>query len=94
MAIILEEKKSANWTLVLIVAVLFIAVIGGVYFLFFAETPGIEVIVPTEQEIDKRLSQISFDETILSSDAFKIIKKYPAASIPETTGRSNPFVKF
>ncbi len=96
MAIVLEEtKKQFNWKLpALILAI--IGVLGGaIYFLFFAPTPAIEVIVSPAVRSASELSNIRFDPAaVVNSDAFRSLRRYSSDPTIGRVGRTNPFIEF
>ncbi|MDD5430635.1 MAG: hypothetical protein PHP03_00160 [Candidatus Pacebacteria bacterium] len=94
MAILVEEKKSFNWTSLLIVVLIFAFAFGVIYFLLLAPKPGVEIVVPSDQKLTSELSKISFDPASLSeSDAFKQLKEYTGVPVTGNIGKSNPFAR-
>lgn len=96
MAIVIEaEKKSLPWltifTWLIVVGVLF----GGVYSLFFASTPLIEVIRPVFLKDISDLAQIQADpQKLMDNPEFGLLREY--VELPQTAaekiGKSNPFL--
>ncbi len=96
MAILIQEqKKSVNWFAIIVTAFAVGAIVFGLYYLFFAPTPGIEVVVPPPLQSAKRISTIEVDPTIvLNSRAFRSLRAYAGIVTAGATGRDNPFVAF
>ena len=80
---------------ILIAGAILLVLVGGVYFLFFAPTPGIEVLVPSEQKVTAQLSAIQLN-TQPAVEAFTSgkFKRYAAPVSTGQVGRLNPFVRF
>ncbi len=84
-----------NWTAWIIAGVLTLLVFGGTYFLFFAPTPGIETLVPTEQKVTAQLSSIQLDtRPVVEVFNSGRLKSFAAPVSAGQVGRSNPFVAF
>ena len=96
MAIILKErKKSVNWFAILVFIFLFFVVIGGGWFLFFAETPGIEIVAPSILEDTSNLSEIQFNPIeVVSHPALKSLRQYGTLPGVGQLGRTNPLISF
>ncbi len=93
MAILIEEeKRPVNWLAVLIV-IFIVAVLGfGTYYLFFAPTPAIEIILPANLQSANKVNNIAADSsTVLTSDAFKSLKNDISGPGIGQTGKANPF---
>jgi len=92
---ILKPKKQINWIPIAVAAVLTIIVVGAAYFLFFAPTPGIEALVPSEQKITAQISAVRLDTRpvveIFNSGRLK--RSASPVSVGQT-GRTNPFISF
>ena len=88
-------KKPVNWTALIVIVVSTLVVFGGAYYLFFAPTPGIEVLVPTEQRVTSQLSGLQFNtQTVVEVFNAGRLKRYAAPTSLGATGRVNPFVSF
>jgi hypothetical protein len=96
MAIVLEgEQKKFNWKLPIVILLIIGAIGGGIYFLFFAPTPVIEVIVSPAVRSASELSGIRFDPAaVVNSDAFRSLRRYSTDPTIGRVGRTNPFVEF
>ena len=97
MAIIIEkQKKSINWSAILIIFVLII-IIGVVsYFLFFSKVPLIEKIPSPQLKAINQISQIQLNpQSITQNKIFQLLKSYIILNMPSSSmiGKSNPFVK-
>ncbi len=90
-----EEKRPVNW-LAVFITIFIMAVLGFVtYYLFFAETPAIEIILPANLQSANQITNIAVDPaTVLTSDAFKSLKPYASQPNIGQTGRANPFLPF
>jgi len=96
MAVILEQpKRKTNWLALAVFIFLFLVIIGGGYFLFFAPTPGIEIIAPSQLEELSGLAGAEFDPAKLINDPiFKGLRQYGSLPSVGQLGRDNPFVSF
>lgn len=90
-----EEKKPVNW-LAILIAIFIVAVLGfGTYYLFFAPTPAIEIILPATLQSANQITNIAGNpETVLTSDAFKSLKGGTGQIGVGQVGRANPFLPF
>ena len=94
MAIEFEQKSKVRWSRVL----MFIVIIGAVglvtYFLFFAPSPKIELIIPAPLERAGEVSSIQFIDPgqIVRSQAFSVLREYAGDPGPGVLGRPNPFL--
>ncbi len=96
MAILIEEeKRPVNWLAIFIV-IFVMSIIGfGTYYLFFAETPAIEIILPANLQSANQITNIAVDPAkVLTSDAFKSLKPHGQEANVGQTGRANPFLPF
>ncbi len=96
MAILIqEEKKSINIFPVLIVLLIVGVISFGIYALFFAPTPGIEVVLPGELQSAERISSIDVDpSTVINSREFRTLRSYAGPASVGSLGRDNPFANF
>ncbi len=70
-------------------------VFAGAYYLFFAPTPGIEVIIPTDQKIAQDLSAVTVrPEEVNQNATYQSLRQITTTASPGQVGRSNPFLKF
>jgi len=96
MAIDIEKKESrVNW-FALATGAAVLGIIGAVvYFLFFANAPLIEVVVPITAKEISTISRIDINPgTVLNDPIYKSLKPYIADPTPGTLGRPNPFISF
>lgn len=96
MAIILsEEKREVNWVMLISVVLVLVVLIGGAYLLFFAPTPGIEVLIPTSQKIATQISSVELNsDTVARNKVFQVLRQYSSVPSGAQAGRGNPFVKY
>lgn len=95
MAIIFEQqKKSINWVPLVVTAFLVAFVAFAIYYLFFAPTPRIEIVLPAALERAQQISTITFidPKEVIQSDPFKKLRSYVPAPMPAQLGRPNPFI--
>jgi hypothetical protein len=96
MAILIEEeKRSINW-FALLVTIFIVCVLGfGTYYLFFAPTPAIEIILPATLQSANKVTGIAVDPfNVINSEAFKSLKGGGSQPSIGQTGRANPFLSF
>lgn len=96
MAIVIEKKgASVNWFALATGAAVLLTIGALVYFLFFANAPLIEVVVPITAKEISTISRIDINPgTVLNDPIFKSLKLYIADPTPGTLGRPNPFISF
>jgi hypothetical protein len=96
MAIVIENRKSNfNFFSFLFFIFLFVVVIGGAYYLFFAPTPGIEIVAPSSLESSEKIADVKFDpSSVIGNPALKNLRQYSAPPEPGDLGRNNPFASF
>ncbi len=94
MAIVIEQnKKKFSWFGIFTIIFFVMLILFGGYFLFFAPTPGIEVVAPSGLKSAVDLSKITFDpSSVVNSRQFKSLKIYTGLPSVGVIGRSNPFV--
>ncbi|HEY4496940.1 MAG TPA: hypothetical protein VI432_02220 [Candidatus Paceibacterota bacterium] len=94
MAIIIQEEKSRfNWFVIVGVGVFFILLSASTYYLFFAETPAIDVFLSPELQRNTRISDIDLNpQAVTDLKEFKILRAYTEPLKPQSSGRSNPFL--
>ncbi len=72
-----------------------VAVAGGIYMLFFAKTPLIEVVAPPEVGSISELSKVDFSASDFSqSTVFSSLKRHVSEAEAGPAGRTNPFSPF
>ncbi len=94
MAIIVEqEKKAFPWITVIIWLIVFVFALAGVYYLFFASTPFIEVVKPAPLQEISDLAKINLDP-LINNQNIGALKSY--VDLPQTPedliGKTNPFL--
>lgn len=95
MAIVLEEGRKFNWKGVITGTAVLAVIAAGLYFLFFAPVPGIEVIAPPAVQSAAELSAVQFDPaSVVNSDDFRALRRYTGEPTVGQIGRVNPFVKY
>ncbi len=96
MAIILkQQQKKTNWFALLTFVFLLAVIFGGAYFLFFASSPGIEIIAPASFQSTAELSRVEFDPSqIISNPTLKTLRQYGNLPNVGNLGRDNPFLGF
>jgi len=97
MAIELKEqkRKGVNWFSILVFAFFFIVVIVGGYFLFFAETPGIEIVAPSVLRSTSEIAEVDFDPSqVISHPGLKSLRQYGGLPTVGRLGRPNPLLGF
>lgn len=79
----------------MIIVIAAAALVAGTYYLFFAPTPFIEVIVPTELESISRISESGLNvSTVFNSPVYQSLRQYAAPVEIGEIGRANPFGPF
>ena len=96
MAILIqEESRSINWFAALIGIFVAVAIGAGIYFLFFAPVPGIEIIIPVPLQSANKISGISIDpSTVINSQSFRSLRIYTGLPGVGQLGRANPFLPY
>lgn len=91
--LIQEEKRKIPWFAIAVTLFVVVAVAAGVFYLFFAPTPGFEVIVPAPLRGANQLSIIEVDPTtIINSKSFRALRSYTGLLGVGSVGRQNPFL--
>lgn len=96
MAILVEEEgRGRDRFKVLMIAIVMALFLAGAYYLFFAPTPLIEVILPSELQFISRISEGGLNaSTIFNSPVYQSLRQYTADVEVGEVGRSNPFQPF
>ncbi|HEY4475561.1 MAG TPA: hypothetical protein VJB92_02450 [Candidatus Paceibacterota bacterium] len=97
MAIVFEQpKKPFNWTRFLFVIFIIAFLVFGTYYLFFAPSPRLDIVLPPPLERARQISNLEFVDpaTVLGSPAFRRLKSYVGPPAPGPLGRPNPFARF
>ena len=96
MAIVFEQsKKSVNWVPILFTVFILGFLAFAAYYLFFAPSPKLDIVLPAPLERASQISKLEFIDvaTILNSTAFRRLQNYVGPPASGRLGRSNPFVK-
>ncbi|PIR89580.1 MAG: hypothetical protein COU07_01640 [Candidatus Harrisonbacteria bacterium CG10_big_fil_rev_8_21_14_0_10_40_38] len=94
MAIVFEqEKKQINWIKLLFVLFIVGFVIFAAYFLFFAPSPQLDVVLPEPLEQAERIGSVSSikPNDVLGLPAFRALQVFVGPPSIGTLGRDNPF---
>ncbi len=84
-----------NWFSLGITAFAVFAIIFGIYFLFFAPTPGIEIVLPGSLQSADKVTAVQIDpSTVLNSREFRSLRSYTGLPGVGQVGRDNPFLPF
>lgn len=96
MSIIVEQReRKINWFAVCVFLFLFAVIGGGGYYLFFAPTPGIEVITPAPLRSAEAVSRVRFDPAgILNNPTLKNLRQQGTTPGIGSIGKRNPFLPF
>lgn len=96
MAILLQQqKRKTNWFAVFVFLFLIAVIFGGGYFLFFAPTPGIDIIIPASLGTAEKISKVHIDPAqIINDPMLKNLRHYGTAPSAGNVGRKNPFMGF
>ena len=89
------SERKTNWFGIFIFLFFLAVILGGGYFLFFAPTPGIAVIVPQGLAQTEAISGATIDPSSLVNDpVLKTFREYGTVPSVGTLGRPNPFAPF
>lgn len=96
MAIVIEQnKKKFSWYGVLVTLFFLTIILVGGYYLFFAPTPGIEIVAPNSFQSAVNLARITFDPaSVVNSSQFKSLRVYTGLPTVGNLGRNNPFLPY
>ncbi len=96
MAILIEQKKSEmNWFAIGVTIFIIGFIVFALYYLFFAPTPGIEIVIPTELQSASRITSLQVDPSaVLNSRNFRLLRVYTGLPSVGQVGRANPFLSF
>lgn len=95
MAIVLEEKQQFNWKALIIFIVIVAAVLGLAYLLFFAPSPVVQEIIPSNVKSATELSTVNLNPNdLLGNKTYQSLKQYGGPVEAPQVGRDNPFSKF
>lgn len=95
MAILVEEKNQTGGRLKMLLVAAAAALVAGTYYLFFAPTPFIEVIVPTELESISKISETGLNpSSLFNSPVYQSLRQYTGEVEIGEVGRANPFQPF
>ncbi|MBI3114794.1 MAG: hypothetical protein HYZ07_02430, partial [Candidatus Harrisonbacteria bacterium] len=86
-----EQKRNIPWFGIAVFVLAMLAIVFGAYFLFFAPSPAIEVVVPAPLQNVNKISFIEVDPTtVVNSRAFRTLRSYTGLLGVGTLGRQNP----
>jgi flagellar basal body-associated protein FliL len=93
MAILVEEETGRKGTFgVLIIAVIVIFLGAATYYLFFAPTPLIEVVIPSKLKTVSRISESGLNTpAVFNSPVYRSLRQYVTEPALGEIGRPNPF---
>ncbi len=93
MAILVNDNSQARPKGKLITVIVVVVLLGlGVYYLFFAPTPFIEVVAPDQLRPITNISKIQLDPSkILNSPIYQSLREQVPAPAAGSAGRPNPF---
>ena len=95
MAFAFQEESNKNIFTYVTALMIGVAVIGGVYMLFFSKTPLMDMVAPPEVDSVAKLSKVSFGTGDLSSNTvFASLKPQVSEAKAGPSGRANPFSPF
>ncbi|MFH1759083.1 MAG: hypothetical protein ABH822_00800 [Patescibacteria group bacterium] len=96
MAIVIKERnRGVNWFVFLVFIILFAIVIGGGYYLFFAPTPGIEVVSPSVLQSTSEIAEVQFDPSVvISHPQLKNLRQIGGLPTVGDLGRENPLLAY
>lgn len=95
MAFSFKEQSNNSWINILVYTLVVAAIAGGVYMLFFAEAPFIEVVAPPDLETVSDLSKVNFSAGDFQDDpVFRSLRRNVSEAEPGPAGRDNPFAPF
>lgn len=97
MAIVFEQqRKPINWIKLLFWIFIGAFLVFAIYYLFFAPSPKIDVVLPAPLQKANQIVATQFVDPglILNSQVFKSLKLYLGQPSVGVLGRANPFVSF
>ena len=87
-----EETGKKGVFGVLVIAIIVILLGAATYYLFFAPTPLIEVVIPSRLETVSRISKDGLNaEAVFNSPVYRSLRQYVAEPVVGEIGRPNPF---
>lgn len=94
MAVTFEQKRKVRWGRVVSFAIAIVVIGIATYYLFFAETPRIELIIPPPLVEVNEISGLEFIDPsqIIRSPAFSTLRDYAGEPGVGALGRPNPFL--
>ncbi|NCN53131.1 hypothetical protein GW950_01560 [Candidatus Wolfebacteria bacterium] len=95
MAISFSQEEGFSWKSIIGFVIIFLIIVIGAYFLFFAPVPGIDVIAPASVRTTAELSEIEFSpESVVNGEDFRALRKYTGQASIGQVGRINPFIAY
>src|SRR3989344_2143675 len=93
MAILVEEetgRKGISGVFIIAIIVIFLG--AATYYLFFAPTPLIEVVIPSGLKTVSRISESGLNTpAVFNSPVYRSLRQYVAEPVLGEIGRSNHF---
>jgi len=97
MAIVFEQqKKPVNWVKILFIVFSVLFVAWAIYYLFFAPSPRIEVVLPEPLLRANQISTVRFVDPseVINNTTFQSLQQFFGPPSTGLLGRSNPFAPF
>ena len=95
MAFAFQQESNNNTLTTTIMIVIAFAIAAGIYMLFFAKEPFIEVVAPPEVDNVSELSKVDFSSIdFAQSEVFSSLKRHVSDAEAGPAGRANPFSPF
>lgn len=95
MAFAFQQESNNNFLTTVIMIVIAVAIAAGIYMLFFAEEPFIEVVAPPEVNNVSELSKVDFSAVdFAKSEVFSSLQRHVSDAEAGPAGRANPFSPF
>lgn len=95
MAITFEEKQQFNWKALITFTAIIAVVFAVAYFLFFAPSPFVEQIIPSNVKSATELSTVKLDPNDLQNNkTYQTLRQIGGPITVPQAGRANPFVKY
>jgi hypothetical protein len=87
-----EEKRPVPWFPILIGLLILGSIAAGTYYLFFAEKPGIEVVLPPALRSADEISALEIEPSeVINSNQFRSLRSYTGLPTTGELGKANPF---
>ncbi len=87
-----EEKRPVPWFPVVIGLLILGSIVAGTYYLFFAEKPGIEIVLPPALRSADEIARFQDGPfKVINSNEFKSLRRYEGLPSTGELGKANPF---